>query len=79
MLVSLFAFFILTRNQITNTIIHMRKIGIWLLLSNEVSVVIMIGGIRMNFFNRKNQKRIATAICILVIVAMVVPIVLGAM
>ena len=79
MLVSLFAFFILTRNQITNTIMHMRKIGIWLLLSNEVSVVIMIGGIRMNFFNRKNQKRIATAICILVIVAMVVPIVLGAM
>lgn len=57
----------------------MRKIGIWLLLSNEVSFVIMIGGIRMNFFNRKNQKRIATAICILVIVAMVVPIVLGAM
>ena len=79
MLVSLFAFFILTRNQITNTIMHMRKIGIWLLLSNEVSFVIMIGGIRMNFFNRKNQKRIATAICILVIVAMVVPIVLGAM
>ena len=33
----------------------------------------------MNFFNRKNQKRIATAICILVIVAMAVPIVLGAM
>ena len=69
----------LFRSQITNTIMHMRKIGIWLLLSNEVSFVIMIGGIRMNFFNRKNQKRIATAICILVIVAMVVPIVLGAM
>ncbi len=33
----------------------------------------------MNFFNRKNQKRIASVICILVIVAMVVPIVLGAM
>lgn len=31
----------------------------------------------MNFFNRKNQKKIATVICVLVIVAMVVPMVLG--
>lgn len=30
----------------------------------------------MNFFNRKNQKRIAAAICVLVIIAMVVPMVL---
>lgn len=30
----------------------------------------------MNFFNRKTQKRIAAAICILVIIAMVVPMVL---
>lgn len=33
----------------------------------------------MNFFNRKNQKKIAGAICIIVILAMVVPIVLGAL
>lgn len=33
----------------------------------------------MNFFNRKNQKKIATAICIVVVLAMIVPIVLGAM
>lgn len=31
----------------------------------------------MNFFNRKNQKRIAAVICILVVIAMVVPMVLG--
>lgn len=31
----------------------------------------------MNFFNPKNQKRIAAAICILVIIAMVVPIIFG--
>lgn len=31
----------------------------------------------MNFFNRKNQKTIAAAICILVIIAMVVPMVFG--
>lgn len=31
----------------------------------------------MNFFNHKTQKRIAAAICILVIIAMVVPMVLG--
>ncbi|CCZ54557.1 unknown [Clostridium sp. CAG:75] len=30
----------------------------------------------MNFFNRKNQKRIASVICILVIIAMVLPMVL---
>ena len=33
----------------------------------------------MNFFNRKNQKTIAAVICVIVILAMVVPIVLGAM
>jgi len=31
----------------------------------------------MNFFNPKNQKKIATAICILIILAMVIPMVLG--
>lgn len=30
----------------------------------------------MNFFNRKTQKRIAAVICILVVIAMVVPMVL---
>lgn len=30
----------------------------------------------MNFFNRKTQKRIAAAICILVVIAMVIPMVL---
>lgn len=30
----------------------------------------------MNFFNRKTQKRIAAAICILVVIAMVVPMLL---
>lgn len=30
----------------------------------------------MNFFNRKTQKRIAAAICIIVVIAMVVPMVL---
>lgn len=33
----------------------------------------------MNFYNRKNQKKIAGAICIIVVLAMIVPIVLGAM
>ena len=33
----------------------------------------------MNFFNRKNQKIFAGAICVIVILAMVIPIVLGAM
>ncbi len=33
----------------------------------------------MNFFNPKNQKKIAAAICILIIIAMVVPMVLGVM
>lgn len=33
----------------------------------------------MNFFNPKTQKKIAAVICILVIVAMVVPMVLGVM
>ena len=32
--------------------------------------------VTMNFFNRKNQKRIASVICILVIIAMVLPMVL---
>lgn len=32
----------------------------------------------MNFFNPKNQRKIAAAICILVIIAMIVPMVLGA-
>ncbi len=31
----------------------------------------------MNFFNRKTQKRIAAAICIIVAIAMVVPMVLN--
>lgn len=31
----------------------------------------------MNFFNRKNQKKIAAAICIILIAALVVPMVLS--
>ena len=31
----------------------------------------------MNFFNRKTQKRIAAVICVLVVIAMIVPMVLG--
>ena len=31
----------------------------------------------MNFFNKKNQQRIARVICILLIIAMVLPMVLG--
>ncbi|CDE68892.1 unknown [Clostridium sp. CAG:277] len=31
----------------------------------------------MNFFNKKNQQRIAMVICILLIIAMVLPMVLG--
>lgn len=31
----------------------------------------------MNFFNRKTQKRIAAAICIIVVIAMVIPMVLN--
>lgn len=31
----------------------------------------------MNFFNKKNQQRVAIVICILLIVAMVIPMVLG--
>lgn len=31
----------------------------------------------MNFFNRNTQRKIAAAICILVIIAMIVPMVLG--
>lgn len=31
----------------------------------------------MNFFNRKTQKRIAAAICIIVVIAMIVPLVLN--
>lgn len=30
----------------------------------------------MNFFNRKTQKRIAAAICIVVVIAMIIPMVL---
>lgn len=29
----------------------------------------------MNFFNRKNQQRIAAVICIIVVLAMIVPMV----
>ena len=31
----------------------------------------------MNFFNKKNQQRIAMVICILLIIAIVLPMVLG--
>lgn len=31
----------------------------------------------MNFFNKKNQQRIAGVICVLLIIAMVLPMVLG--
>ena len=31
----------------------------------------------MNFFNKKNQKTIAAVICAIVILAMVIPMVLG--
>ena len=31
----------------------------------------------MNFFNKKNQHRIAVVICVLLIIAMVLPMVLG--
>ena len=31
----------------------------------------------MNFFNKKNQQRIAVVICVLLIIAMVLPLVLG--
>ena len=31
----------------------------------------------MNFFNKKNQQRIAMVICILLIIAMVLPMFLG--
>ena len=31
----------------------------------------------MNFFNRKNQKKIAGVICFIVILAMIIPVVLG--
>ena len=31
----------------------------------------------MNFFNKKNQQRSAMVICILLIIAMVLPMVLG--
>lgn len=33
----------------------------------------------MNFFNRKNQKKIAAVICVIVVLAMVIPMVLGAL
>ncbi len=32
----------------------------------------------MNFFKRKNQKKMAAVICIIVVLAMVIPMVLGA-
>ena len=31
----------------------------------------------MNFFNKKNQQRIAVVICVLLIIAMELPMVLG--
>ena len=31
----------------------------------------------MNFFNPKNQRKVAAVICILVLIAMLVPMVLG--
>ncbi len=31
----------------------------------------------MNFFNKKNQQRIAMVICILLIIAMLLPMLLG--
>ena len=31
----------------------------------------------MNFFNKKNQQRIAVVICVLLIITMVLPMVLG--
>lgn len=31
----------------------------------------------MNFFNRKTQQKIAAVICVIVVIAMVVPMVLG--
>lgn len=31
----------------------------------------------MNFFDKKNQQRIAVVICVLLIIAMVLPMVLG--
>ena len=31
----------------------------------------------MNFFNKKNQQRIAVVMCVLLIIAMVLPMVLG--
>lgn len=31
----------------------------------------------MNFFNRKNQKKIAAVICIVIILAMIAPMVFG--
>lgn len=31
----------------------------------------------MNFFNKKNQQRIAVVICVLLIIAMVLPMVFG--
>ncbi len=31
----------------------------------------------MNFFNPKNQKKIAAVICILLVIVMIVPMVLG--
>ena len=31
----------------------------------------------MNFFNKKNQQRIAVVICVFLIIAMVLPMVLG--
>ena len=33
----------------------------------------------MNFFNKKNQQRVAILICTLLIVAMVIPMVLGSL
>ena len=59
-----------------NTIKVTRKSGIIGFSFQESN---LFGGKNMNFFNRKNQKKIAGAICIIVILAMVIPIVLGSM
>lgn len=65
-----------------NTIKHIRITGILIII---LSLFIYVGGVlptrlevvAMNFFKKKNQRKIAAAICILVIIAMVVPMVLG--
>lgn len=75
-------FRILTRNHIMNTIKHMKKIGIFLFLSlkvleTSVRIKQRRNEVNYEFFNPKNQRKIAAVICILVIIAMLVPMVLG--